>query len=79
MDYNAYYAASPGVRGPHDIVFDRAEAAEHEELCFDRRIITGPEKYCIPMGKPTAKSPHAKLCDPSLGARPGVGVNDETL
>ena len=79
MDYNAYYSSAAlhvSEMGPNNIVMAAAADAKHEDLCFQRRIITGPETYCIPNGKVTADSPHVDLCDSSLGTRIGIGIDD---
>jgi hypothetical protein len=79
-DYNAYYNAEQlALPGTNDVLGETAADAHHEELCFDRRIITGPEQFCIPHGRATAASPHADPCDPQLGSRPGVGIDDEPI
>jgi hypothetical protein len=77
-DYNFYYDAEQlALPGDHDIVSAQATDARHEDLCFFTRRWTGPEEVCIPMAAATAASPHTGQCDPNLGSRTGVGVNDE--
>lgn len=77
-DYNFYYESEQlALPGDHDIVQALAADAQHTELCFLAKRWTGPEEICLPDAAPTAASPHADACDPNLGSRAGVGVDDE--
>ena len=77
-DYNWYYNSDQlALPGDHDIVMDQAADAQHTDLCFLVRRWTGPEEVCLPYAAPTPASPHHDACDPQLGARANVGVNDE--
>lgn len=79
-DYNFFYNTDPyATETPdHSLVFETAGEAAHETYCFQRRKWTGPEEFCIPDGAPTDASPHRLACDPDLGSRTGIGVNDGT-
>ena len=48
------------------------------EFCFWRKLLTAPERVCIPNVVPSADSPHVDACDPSIGSRTGIGVDDVT-
>jgi hypothetical protein len=79
-DFNAFYGkTSPELMGQSGLVFEGIEEAQNEPFCFERRIITGPETHCLEGVQPTLNSPHLDHCDPNLGSRPGVGINDELI
>ncbi|MBW2453710.1 MAG: hypothetical protein JRI68_04330 [Deltaproteobacteria bacterium] len=78
-DYNWYYEAEQlALPGEHDIVSDQAADAQHTDLCFQVRRFTSPQEVCLPQAAPTEASPHHGACDPNLGQRPGVGVDNRT-
>lgn len=79
-DFNFFYDTDPyTTESPsHDISHPTAQDAAHEQLCFERRRLTDPEIYCIDHGRPTPASPHWNACDPGLGSRTGIGVDDTT-
>lgn len=77
-DYNAYFATPQlAFPGAHDVVEADAAAALSEPFCFWRKRWTRPEQICIPNAVPTAQGPHLGLCDPDLGSRPGMGIDDQ--
>lgn len=77
-DYNFYYDSTQlALPGDHDIVHDQAADANHADLCFLAKRWTGPEEVCLGNAAPTDTSPHDGACDPNLGDRSGVGVNDD--
>ncbi len=79
-DFNAYYnAAQLAKPGSNDIVEGNATDARQQEKCFWRRLVTGPEQVCIPHAIATVDSPHRDHCDPNLGSRIGVGIDDEPI
>ena len=81
-DYNAFFNAQPytteNVNHNHNVVFRGAGDARQLQCCFYRRQWTGPERVCIPNGRPTTSSPHVGACDNDLGSRSGIGINDTT-
>lgn len=77
-DYNFYYNAEQlALPGTNDIVSAQASDANHADLIFQARRWTGLEEVTIPHGTATASSPHAGACDPNLGSRPGIGIDDQ--
>jgi hypothetical protein len=77
-DYNFYYDSTQLAQpGDNDIVHDQAADAQHTQLCFSAKRWTGPEEICLDDAAPTPTSPHDGQCDPSLGSRAGIGVNDD--
>jgi hypothetical protein len=79
-DYNAFFGlASPQLAGPNDLVFESTEDTQNAPLCYERRILTGPEVHCIEGAQPTLQSPHLGFCDPALGSVAGVGIDDEPV
>ncbi len=77
-DYNAYYNTSEHSNpGSNDIIHLDVAAAQHTEYCFTRKRLTGPETYCIPNARPARSSPHYLGCDPRIGSKFDIGVNDE--
>jgi hypothetical protein len=77
-DYNFYYNAEQlALPGTHDVVSTLASEANHADLFVEARRWTGPVTVRIPNAAATSASPHAGACDPSLGSRPGIGINDQ--
>lgn len=77
-DYNSYYNAEQlALPGTHDLVSTRASDANHADLTFLARRWTSPQTVRIPHGVATSTSPHAGACDPNLGSRPGIGINNQ--
>jgi hypothetical protein len=77
-DYNAFYATAPlSMEQPsHDLVSPSAASAGNTPYCFHVRPWTEPQQVCVPDARSTTASPHYRRCDPDLGARLDVGVND---
>jgi hypothetical protein len=75
--HNAFFATSTrDVVDDHALIFDRVAESENEPFCYTRKRITAPEVVCIDWALPTDLSPHRDHCDPELGAREGVGIDD---
>ena len=76
-DYNFYYNTSElALPGSHDIVGQNVQDAHYTERCFWRKQWTGPEEICIQYGSNSIDSPPNTSCDPNLGSRMDVGVDD---
>lgn len=76
-NYNFYYNTPQwSFPGTNDIVQGTAAASNNANLTFTRKRITAPELHTIPLALTTSSSPHFNQCDPNLGSRTGVGVDD---
>jgi len=70
-DYNAFYNTSPfrwGSSPDQSLVYERAGDAQASPYCYYRKLLTGPERVCIPNAVPTVNSPHYRGCDVNLGS-----------
>ena len=76
-DYNAYYnSVQYALPGLNDLIMNSAADSQNVDRCFLRKQWTGPEQVCIPYGSRPANSPVNTNCDPQLGARKNIGVDD---
>jgi hypothetical protein len=76
-DYNFYYNTTQYANpGTNDIVQSTASNSNNASLTITRKRITGPEEFTIPFALTTTSSPHYNQCDPNLGSRTGVGIDD---
>jgi hypothetical protein len=76
-DYNAYYnSVQFDFPGSNDTVLSDATQSLQTDRCFWRKQWTGPEQVCIPYGSRPASSPSISSCDPQLGIRKNIGVDD---
>jgi hypothetical protein len=76
-NYNFYYNTPQfAAPGSNDIIRSTADQSGNTNLTFARKRITAPEQFTIPYGLTTAASPHVNACDPNLGSRIGIGVDD---
>jgi hypothetical protein len=57
--------------------FSNASDAKTGTYCFNSRLLTGPERVCIPNVVPTSASPHLASCPSSIGSRLDIGINDK--
>lgn len=82
IGYNAFYntsATSAGGIGGNDLSRSSRNDSMSKDFCFDRQLITGPDKYCIPYALPTSSSPHLKACTTELGSDRNNGIDHGTL
>jgi hypothetical protein len=78
-DFNAYYnSAQFAFPGLNDVILNDATLSDYTARCIWRKQWTGPEKICIPHGTSPVKSQASLNCDPQLGSRKNIGV-DNTL
>lgn len=76
-DYNFYYNATQIAEpGTNDITEGTIAAANHNDLCFQHKLITNPSEKCITNGQITQNSPHINFCDLDLGAVVDRGIDD---
>ena len=77
-DYNFFYNTTEyGTETPdHNLVFPAASDAQHSDLRIERKRLTGPEVAFLPFGVVSSQSPQAFACDPFIGQRLGIGVDD---
>ena len=59
------------------IVESDPAASGNDEYCVTRKRLTAPEEVCVPLGRAAAQSALSTSCDPNLGSRAGMGVDDE--
>jgi hypothetical protein len=52
--------------------------ADLREYCIETRRWTDPRRQCVPNARPSIVSSLTQACEAGAGARPGVGVDDET-
>lgn len=79
VDSNAFYAtpmSTSNGTSRTNITKSRVSDAKQGEFCFYRKLLTKPEKVCIPNLRPESTSPHIHACDSTLGSRLDRGVND---
>jgi MYXO-CTERM domain-containing protein len=77
VDFNGFYASPPlTTELPHHDLRLAADPDAGAALCFFRRLLSGPERVCVRGASPTAASPHRGRCDPAVGSRAGIGVDD---
>jgi len=62
MERNAYWGAPPFPGQAGDLV-GAADEARALEFCFDRRLLTGPERVCLSRGRMTQQSPLPEGCE----------------
>lgn len=76
VENNAFFAASPFTTGStaDDVVSSSPSDAKAGDVCFYRKLRTGPERVCIPYSKPSNISPHLKSCKSTIGQRLDIGV-----
>lgn len=78
VENNVFYGTPPYATSSSAYMsYPSAADAQSGEFCFYRKLQTGPEKFCIPHAKPSPRSPHYLTCSESVGARPGIGINDD--
>lgn len=77
-DYNAFYGTPvfSANAGNNNIVRSSASESGTFEYCFYRKLRTGAERVCAPFTRATTSSPHYRACDPNLGSRSDIGIND---
>jgi hypothetical protein len=76
-DYNAYYnSVQYAFPGSNDLILNDASDTQYTDRCFWRKQWTGPEQFCIPYGSKPADNQIDANCDPQLGARKNIGVDD---
>jgi len=80
-DYNAYYNSPKRLAAPgtNDTVSTSSLVPGHTDRVVTRKRITGPEQVIIPCGQIGPGSPLRTMPPELLGARPGMGVNDELV
>ena len=77
VDYNFYYNAPQRAEpGTNDIIRSTSAESNNVQICFQRQLITNPNQFCIPLAGMTTASPHNGQCDPNLGSRTGIGIDD---
>ena len=62
-----------------NIAMSNVSDAANVEYCFNRKLRTGAEKFCIPNARSTTTSPHYQACNNTLGTRTGIGIDDLRL
>jgi len=80
VDYNAFYNTSLFTTGSvaTNISYQSASDTKNIDYCFMRKLITGPEQFCIPYARPISSvSPHDKTCDSSFDSRQNIGIDDK--
>ncbi len=78
---NHYYGHTtvPTVNDNSSVAYASIDAAHAQDLCFERKRLTGPEQYCIPYALPTVLSPHWQACPVTTGAIASVGIDDQLI
>jgi len=68
VDNNAFYNTASFTTGNPDntIVWGSDSDSAGLEYCFNRKLLTGPELYCIPHAKASNDSPHNRSCNSNL-------------
>lgn len=56
-----------------------ASAAGNSEFCFKRKLLTNPERICIPHVIASSGSPYLDNFDGAAGALSGYGIDDQTV
>lgn len=81
VEFNSFYQTPSYSNGNPVNTVSRATTAEsrNTNFCFNRKLLTGPELVCIPNVRPTTTSPHYKSCDPGLGSRTAIGIDDNRM
>ena len=81
VDNNAFYATPAFSTNNQGINISKPNASDsaNVEYCFNRKLRTGPEKFCIPNARSTTASPHYQACSNTLGTRTGIGIDDLQL
>lgn len=81
IENNAFFGAPPitTASSSNDVVSANGSNSNNEEFCFYTKLLTGPERVCIPHALPTAASPHRGTCDATAELRRGIGISDSGL
>lgn len=78
IEGNAFYGTEPysTSEGAGDVVRGTVDEGRLGDLCFWTRLLTAPERVCLPNVVPARDSPSVEACDPMIGSRVGVGIDD---
>lgn len=76
---NAYFNTKPyngnADRG-NNLVKAAASDSRNTQFCFKRKLLTNPERICVPNVIPSANSPETGTFDNNVGSASGFGIDD---
>lgn len=79
VEHNAFFNAAVIATDVSPLSFSSSGQSGTVEYCFNRKLLSGPERVCIPKAKPTNASPFSRACDSTIGNRRNMGVSDAAI